>query len=152
MTVHFRRSEGIDATEGESKSDGWSGGKPRSQVVSAIQKVRRESAAAGGACRRRGGSAGCWGLSWAYRRGVRVVERAYETGEMGVQGVLRGALRGCSGAGVRVDLGCVQKGFSSCLYASVPSPKIKGVGNLTDDLTAGLTSCLTGYLTAGLTE
>lgn len=79
-------------------------------------------------------------------------ERAYGTAGLGGQGLLRGAFRGHSGAGRRVGLGYVQKGFSSRLYGRVPEGSKEGAANLTEPLTACLTTRLTHHLTTGLTE
>lgn len=49
-------------------------------------------------------------------------------------------------------LGYVQKGVPSRANGRVPESSGKGAGNLTEHLTAGLTSCLTWYLTTVLTE
>lgn len=75
-------------------------GKPQVTGVLDNQKVRRESAAAGGARRAVGASAWRWGGSWAYERVVRVVEKGYGTPGLGVQGGLRGAFRDGLEAGV----------------------------------------------------
>lgn len=73
-------------------------------------------------------------------------------GEMGVRAVLRTGLREGSGGDARVALGYVQKGVPSRANGRVPESSGKGAGNLTEHLTAGLTSCLTWYLTTVLTE
>lgn len=71
---------------------------------------------------------------------------------MGLWGLLREWFQGGSGVGVRVVLGWPWNVFSSWAYASVCSPEIEGLGNLTGDLTEVLTDRLTGYLPRGLTN
>ncbi len=53
--------------------------------------------------------------------------------------------------GGRVRLEYVENVFSSWAYRDTLVPRMKGLGNLTGDLTRHLTSRLTGYLTARLT-
>ncbi|SKX80228.1 Uncharacterised protein [Mycobacteroides abscessus subsp. abscessus] len=147
----FRRSDTLDATEGMSKFGGWSGGKPRSRRFSGTNVLPRVGVPwrSHGASGRLGGY---WGLSGSYERVVRVDESRSGTGEMGVRAVLRTGLREGSGGDARVALGYVQKGVPSRANGRVPESSGKGAGNLTEHLTAGLTSCLTWYLTTVLTE
>lgn len=94
---------------------------------------------------------GCWELSGAYATGVRVVECRYGAPGFGVWTVLRTGFRERSGAGVRVALGYVQKGFPSRANRGVPEDSGKSLRNLTERLTGVLTTCLTTHLTARLT-
>lgn len=95
---------------------------------------------------------GCWGGSGSYERVVRVSETRYGAPGFGRGGLLRTGFQEGSGAGHRVGLGYVEKGFSSRAYRGVPERSEEGLGNLTGGLTAGLTTRLTRYLTTGLTE
>lgn len=95
---------------------------------------------------------GCWVTSWAYERVMRAAESRSGTGEMGVRALLRGAFRGRSGAGVRAGLECVKNSVPSRAYGRALVPRIEGARNLTERLTAYLTTCLTRYLTHDLTK
>ncbi|SIF22439.1 Uncharacterised protein [Mycobacteroides abscessus subsp. abscessus] len=134
-------SVGVNLAE-KSSSRGFSCG----QSVAASRRRRAEPVVVGEH------RAWRWGGSGSYERVVWVPESRSGTGEMGRGGLLRTGFRAGSGRGVRAVLGYMEKGVPSRLYRRVPSPKIKGVGNLTGGLTEPLTSCLTGVLTAGLTE
>lgn len=151
MMEHFRRSDALDSNEGMSKSDGSGWKSPGHGVLVGSGCSPRVG---GGGLRpsSSGSIGGCWRGSGAYERVVRVPERRSGAPELGGQGLLRAGLRAGSGAGHRVGLGYVEKGFSSRAYRGVPSSKIKGARNLTDGLTLDLTTRLTGYLTVGLTE
>lgn len=83
--------------------------------------------------------------------GSLVAERAYGTGEMSREGVLREGVREGSGAGVRVRLEYVENVFPSWLYGSVLGGVSEDRGNLTARLTEPLTTSLTPRLPRGLT-
>lgn len=95
---------------------------------------------------------GCWELSWAYDTGMRVPESRSGAPGLVVGAVLRAGFQEGSGGRFRVVLGYVEKGVPSREYGELPEGSGKGRRNLTERLTACLTTRLTGHLTHGLTE
>lgn len=135
-TVHFRRSEAIDATEGISKSDGKvqvSGGSHGAREFAASRRAEPQARCVGEARR-------VLGRERCLRVGGAGVREPLWRSRIGRSEVLTGGLPGRSGARARVALGYVKKGSG------------KGQRNLTERLTACLTTRLTGHLTHGLTE
>lgn len=83
---------------------------------------------------------------------VREDECRYGASGLSGQGLLRTGLRDLLGAGHRVALGYVEKGFPNRAYGSALGGSGKARRNLTGDITAGLTPDLTERLPRGLTE